>query len=339
MICEPSTSTSTDPPRIASDVMARAQAAPRAASSHRADRPERDRRIDHPHACAKIEGTEKLTVLSIARQPLGDRIAQDIAEGGDTAAEHHDLGIPRQREQQDGAAETTDHTGPETAGIRVAARCGAMQLDGRCTSFGRPKPLDRRARGDGFDATDLPARAQGTVGVDRDVADLAGDQGVAPPQPTALDITGGDAGADAEVRKVVHRALFVRQVPIGAKRCGTDIVLDMHRHTELVGQTRSEVDLVAADADIDREPNVPEQLVDGARNADTDGVHVADRHLGGTGNIEGRLQSSRDDTFLAAVCGKHDGCDHSAEPVDDGCLGRRAADVDADPELGKVGAH
>ena len=59
---------------------------------------------------------------------------------------------------------------------------------------------------------------------------------------------------------------------------------------------------------------------------------VADRHLGGSGNIERRLQRSRHDTFVAAACRKHDGGDHSAEPVDDGCLGGCAADVDADPK-------
>ena len=100
MICEPSTATSTDPPRITSDVMARAQAAPRARRAPR--RSARAGPTDRSPACARRDrgsrGTR--TVLSIARQPLGDRIAQDIAEGGDTAAEHDDLGIPRQREQQ-----------------------------------------------------------------------------------------------------------------------------------------------------------------------------------------------------------------------------------------------
>ena len=241
--------------------------------AHRADRPERDRRIDHPHACAEIEGAEKLTVLGIAGQPLGDCIAQDIAEGGDTAAEHHDLGIPRQRQQQHGAAETTDHSGPQIGGRPASPlRRGAMQSTAAAPfSVGHIRSMAEPDEMASMQPT-CPHAHSGPLGSIGMWPISPATKRVAAPQSTALDIAGGDAGADAEVGKVVDRAMFVRQVPIGAKRCGTNVVLDMHRHTELVGQARPEVDLVAADADVDREPNHAQQRVDGARNADADGV-------------------------------------------------------------------
>ena len=94
--------------------------------------PSGDRRIDHPHACCRgraSRGTR--TVLGIAGEPLGDRIAQHIAERRDTAAEHDDLRIPRQRQQQHGAAETADDAVHSRRAAGVAGDRGAMQVGGR----------------------------------------------------------------------------------------------------------------------------------------------------------------------------------------------------------------
>ncbi len=86
---------------------------------------------------------------------------------------------------------------------------------------GRPPGGDRRSRRHGLEAAALAALAQRTVGVDRQVADLAGGAVGATADVAVEQQPGGQAGADAQVGQVrpAARAPPRRRPRRGSRRC------------------------------------------------------------------------------------------------------------------------
>ena len=165
--------------------------------------PSGDRRIDHVHPPPRSSEPRKSDCCAVDGEPVGDRLAQVVAELGHTAAEHDDSGS-----NVSVSSSTARLRPPITASH--SRRAPASPADGGASrrgsgraGLGRPHPLDRRARGDRLDAADLAAGA---------AADRAGSIGMWPISPatselpraqlTAFDVAGGDARADAEVGEV-----------------------------------------------------------------------------------------------------------------------------------------
>ena len=162
---------------------------------------------------------------------FGHRARRDRVDGGGPER----LGGHRRRARQHDVADVEGAEHGRQCDAEVLA--GAAEDGGAVGAVGPEASAEQRLGHLGLEAPTLAAGAQRAVGVDDDVADLAGRVRRAGEQPPVEHEPGADALVDADADQVVGRSLAERQL---GQRGGVGVVDDGDGQVELAGEVGAE---------------------------------------------------------------------------------------------------
>ena len=191
-----------------------------------------------PSTCARSPSTPATTaaVSAAAGQRreahgLAHAVEQQVAGLGEVAADDEALRVEQVEHERRGAADDPAGVGDHAPAAEVALVRQAQHLGDGQVAVAAAQHLEQRAgRGGRLEAAAVAAAADGALGVDEDVAELAGHAAGAAVEPPAEDQPRADAGRELEVDEV--RRAASRAVGQLGQRAEVRVVVDADRDVE-----------------------------------------------------------------------------------------------------------
>ena len=246
--------------------LSRAREQARAAAQHQGDRAE------HLGAVAERSGQDRDVVGrgadGAAAQGGGERVEQQVARGGEVAADDDPLRVEQVAERRDGAADGGAGVADRPRAARVAVAGGGDHGgQGGILERAAQRGEDRLGAGEGLEAAAVAAAADRAVRGDDRVADLARRAARAAVGAAAHDQARPDAGRELEVGEVPGAAAGAPH-PL-AERAEARVVLHLDRVAERLGHRvgRAHADPAGEDR---RVAELARRAVDRARQAHAD---------------------------------------------------------------------